>query len=30
MHVGGPMGCIKPTTLGYWDRIKEKGCNEKR
>jgi hypothetical protein len=29
MHVGGPMGCTKPTTLGYWDKIKEKGCNEK-
>ena len=28
MHVGGPMGCTKPTTLGYWDKIKEKGCNE--
>jgi len=29
MHVGGPMECTKPTTLGYWDKIKEKGCNEK-
>jgi hypothetical protein len=26
MHVGGPMGCTQPTTLGYWDKIKEKGC----
>jgi hypothetical protein len=29
MHVGGLMGCTQPTTLGYWGKIKEKGCNEK-
>ena len=29
MHVGGPMECTQPTTLGYWDTIKENGCNEK-
>jgi hypothetical protein len=29
MYVGGHMGCTKPTTLGYWDKIKEKQCNEK-
>jgi hypothetical protein len=29
MHVGGPMRCTKPTILGYWEKIKDKGCNEK-
>jgi hypothetical protein len=29
MHIGGPMWCTKPTTLGYWEKIKEKRSNEK-
>ena len=28
MHVGGSMRCTKPTILGYWDKIKEKGCKK--
>jgi hypothetical protein len=28
MHVGGPMRCTKPTIIGYWEKIKDKGSEE--